>query len=118
MCRLAGCSASKLDADQPSFHTYDYARHFLSACTRILGLETMPNGIEFEGRYAQVGTFPIGIDPTQFTDMIREPKVVSRVGALKDRFKGCKVSLPLIFVPYPGTGEHDVPHMEGAPSIS
>jgi trehalose-6-phosphate synthase len=74
------------------FHTYDYARHFLSACTRILGLETMPNGIEFEGRYAQVGTFPIGIDPTQFTEMIREPKVVDRVRALKERFKGCKVS--------------------------
>lgn len=53
----------------------------------------MPNGIEFEGRYAQVGTFPIGIDPTQFTDMIREPKVVDRVGALKKRFEGCKVSI-------------------------
>ena len=26
------------------FHTYDYARHFLSSCTRILGLQTMPNG--------------------------------------------------------------------------
>jgi trehalose-6-phosphate synthase len=27
----------------------------------------MPNGVEFEGRLAHVGTFPIGIDPTSFT---------------------------------------------------
>lgn len=29
----------------------------------------MPNGIEFEGRYSQVGTFPIGIDPDQFVNV-------------------------------------------------
>jgi trehalose 6-phosphate synthase len=58
-----------LYCDLIGFHTYDYARHFLSSCTRILGLPTMPNGVEFEGRYAQVGTFPIGIDPHQFTDV-------------------------------------------------
>ena len=28
-----------LRADLIGFHTYDYARHFVSACTRILGLE-------------------------------------------------------------------------------
>lgn len=39
-----------LKADLIGFHTYDYARHFVSACTRILGLEvknarssSMPN---------------------------------------------------------------------------
>lgn len=29
----------------------------------------MPNGVEFEGRLAHVGTFPIGIDPTSFTEV-------------------------------------------------
>jgi trehalose 6-phosphate synthase len=56
-----------LYSDLLGFHTYDYARHFLSSCTRILSLPTMPNGVEFEGRLAHVGTFPIGIDPTSFT---------------------------------------------------
>ena len=28
-----------LKADLIGFHTYDYARHFISSCTRILGLE-------------------------------------------------------------------------------
>lgn len=33
-----------LHCDLLGFHTYDYARHFLSSCARILGLPTMPNG--------------------------------------------------------------------------
>ena len=52
----------------------------------------MPNGIEHEGRYTQVGTFPIGIDPMQFVDGIREDKIVKRLAQMKERFKGCKVS--------------------------
>lgn len=31
-----------LKSDLIGFHTYDYARHFVSACTRILGLEVCP----------------------------------------------------------------------------
>lgn len=58
-----------LSCDLIGFHTYDYARHFLSSCTRILGLPTMPNGVEFEGRLAHVGTFPIGIEPSSFIDV-------------------------------------------------
>lgn len=34
-----------LKADLIGFHTYDYARHFVSACTRILGLEGTPSGV-------------------------------------------------------------------------
>lgn len=33
-----------LHCDLIGFHTYDYARHFLSSCARVLGLSTMPNG--------------------------------------------------------------------------
>jgi trehalose-6-phosphate synthase len=58
-----------LYSDLIGFHTYDYARHFLSSCTRILGLPTMPNGVELSGHYAHVGTFPIGIDPEQFVQV-------------------------------------------------
>lgn len=58
-----------LYCDLIGFHTYDYARHFLSSCTRILSLPTMPNGVEFEGRLAHVGTFPIGIEPASFIEV-------------------------------------------------
>lgn len=40
-----------LRADLIGFHTYDYARHFISSCTRILGLEGTPEGVEDNGRY-------------------------------------------------------------------
>lgn len=36
------------------FHTYDYARHFVSACTRILGLEGTPDGVEDQGKLTRV----------------------------------------------------------------
>ena len=39
-----------LGADLIGFHTYDYARHFISSCTRILGLEGTPEGVENNGR--------------------------------------------------------------------
>ena len=32
-----------LNCDLIGFHTYDYARHFLSSCTRLLGLKCLPN---------------------------------------------------------------------------
>ena len=32
-----------LNADVVGFHTFDYARHFLSCCTRLLGLTYTTN---------------------------------------------------------------------------
>jgi hypothetical protein len=58
-----------LTCDYIGFHTYDYARHFLSACNRVLNLPTMPNAVEYKGRTVNVGTIPIGIDPEKFTDV-------------------------------------------------
>ena len=49
--------------DLVGFHTYDYARHFVSACSRILGFEGTPEGVEDNGNFTRVAAFPIGIDP-------------------------------------------------------
>uniref|UniRef100_V5EWS3 Trehalose-6-phosphate synthase n=1 Tax=Kalmanozyma brasiliensis (strain GHG001) TaxID=1365824 RepID=V5EWS3_KALBG len=80
-----------LHCDLIGFHTYDYARHFLSSCTRILGLPTMPNGAEFEGRYVHVGTYPIGIEPSQFEDGLQRASVKERIKSLQRRFEGVKI---------------------------
>lgn len=80
-----------LQSDLLGFHTYDYARHFLSSCTRILGLHTLPNGIEFEGRLVHVGTFPIGIDPEKFTDGLQQPSIQTRIARLQEKFAGVKI---------------------------
>ena len=47
-----------LKADLIGFHTYDYARHFVSACTRILGLEGTPAGAH--GRRGRGGWRGVG----------------------------------------------------------
>ncbi|CAG8572289.1 645_t:CDS:2 [Funneliformis caledonium] len=80
-----------LNSDLIGFHTYDYARHFLSSCTRILGLSTMPNSIDFEGRHVHVGTFPIGIDPEKFAEGLKQPNIQERIKALESKFKGVKI---------------------------
>jgi len=37
---------SVLHSDLLGFHTYDYAHHFLSACSRLLGLQTSHKGVD------------------------------------------------------------------------
>ncbi|KAK8170175.1 glycosyl transferase [Phyllosticta citrichinensis] len=80
-----------LHCDLIGFHTYDYARHFLSSCSRILGLATTPNGVEFQGKVVTVGAFPIGIDPEKFEDGLKKPKVQDRIAVLENKFKGVKL---------------------------
>lgn len=80
-----------LPCDYIGFHTYDYARHFLSACNRVLNLPTMPNAVQYKGRTVNVGTIPIGIDPEKFTDALQEPKCKARIAELEEKFKGKKI---------------------------
>ncbi|KAK7247221.1 hypothetical protein RIF29_42098 [Crotalaria pallida] len=82
-----------LAADLVGFHTYDYARHFVSACTRILGLEGTPDGVEDQGKLTRVAAFPIGIDSDRFIRALELPEVQERMKELKERFAGRKVML-------------------------
>jgi trehalose 6-phosphate synthase len=80
-----------LDCDLIGFHTYDYARHFLSSCSRILDTPTTPNGVDWNGRFVTVGAFPIGIDPEKFVEGLQRPKVQERIAALSRKFEGVKL---------------------------
>ncbi|XP_074311183.1 alpha,alpha-trehalose-phosphate synthase [UDP-forming] 1-like [Silene latifolia] len=83
-----------LRADLVGFHTYDYARHFVSACTRILGLEGTPEGVEDDqGRLTRVAAFPIGIDSERFIRALELPQVQEHIRELTERFSGRKVML-------------------------
>ncbi|XP_054800270.1 alpha,alpha-trehalose-phosphate synthase [UDP-forming] 1-like [Prosopis cineraria] len=84
---------SVLSADLVGFHTYDYARHFVSACTRILGLEGTPEGVEDHGKLIRVAAFPIGINPERFIRALELPQVQDHIIELKERFAGRKVML-------------------------
>ncbi|OAQ66411.1 alpha,alpha-trehalose-phosphate synthase 1 [Pochonia chlamydosporia 170] len=80
-----------LDCDLIGFHTYDYARHFLSSCSRILGTHTTPNGVDWNGRFVTIGAFPIGIDPEKFVEGLKKPSVQERIATLNRKFEGVKL---------------------------
>ncbi|KAL8205428.1 hypothetical protein R6Q57_008979 [Mikania cordata] len=82
-----------LAADLVGFHTYDYARHFVSACTRIMGLEGTPEGVEDNGRLTRVAAFPIGIDSDRFIHALQSTLVQEHIKELKERFAGRKADL-------------------------
>ncbi|KAK4523787.1 hypothetical protein GAYE_SCF00G1683 [Galdieria yellowstonensis] len=80
-----------LSASLLGFHLFDYARHFLSACTRLLNLEHESRrgslGVEYGGRHVMIRVSHIGIDPKRFQEYQKKPEVVSKTEELKQKFK-------------------------------
>jgi len=66
-----------LGADLIGFHTYDYARHFLSSVRRILGHEHTFGQILTSNRAIKVDAFPMGIDYERYSQA-SETKEVER----------------------------------------
>lgn len=61
-----------LGADLIGFHTYDYARHFLSSVKRLLGYDIEFNTISMDNRQVDVDVFPMGIDYQKFEKKAQE----------------------------------------------
>ncbi|RLN98729.1 hypothetical protein BBJ28_00009342 [Nothophytophthora sp. Chile5] len=80
-----------LGADLLGFHTYDYARHFISACARVSGTTSSPKGIERDDHFSAVGVFPIGIDPEHFDEILTAEVTQKRIQELSVKFAGCKI---------------------------
>lgn len=72
-----------LASDLIGFHTYDYARHFLSACQKLLSVTTTPSGVMYKGRTVHVGAFPIGINPEKEDKAMKQESVKRRIHDLK-----------------------------------
>ncbi|DAZ96531.1 TPA: hypothetical protein N0F65_011208 [Lagenidium giganteum] len=80
-----------LGADLLGFHTYDYARHFLSACSRLPGASSSPKGIDWEDHFSAVGVYPIGIDPEHFEEILEMEVTQNRIKELSKTFAGRKI---------------------------
>ncbi|KAL0080774.1 glycosyltransferase family 20-domain-containing protein [Phycomyces blakesleeanus] len=81
-----------LGANLVGFQTYAYARHFISTCTRVLGYESTPEGVDRgDGHFCHVGTFPIGIDTESVDAKFRDPDVIMKVKAITDMYPGKKI---------------------------
>lgn len=82
-----------LKADLIAFHTYDYLRHFTSSCSRVLGLEGTPHGVEDHGHLTRVVACPIGIHVERFNEAFKSEIVKSHIEQLRLRYRGRKVML-------------------------
>ncbi|KAL8131879.1 hypothetical protein AgCh_007695 [Apium graveolens] len=86
-----------LNADLIGFHTFDYARHFLSCCSRMLGLEYQSKrgyiGLEYFGRTVGIKIMPVGIHMGQIESVMKLADKEWRVGELRQKFEGKTVLL-------------------------
>ncbi|XP_027158329.1 probable alpha,alpha-trehalose-phosphate synthase [UDP-forming] 7 [Coffea eugenioides] len=86
-----------LNADLIGFHTFDYARHFLSCCSRMLGLEYQSKrgyiGLEYFGRTVGIKIMPVGIHMGQIESVLKFADKEWRLEELKQQFAGQTVLL-------------------------
>jgi len=86
---------SMLNADIIGFQTFDYACHFLSACSRILGLEYESKRgqiwIEYFGRTIFIKILPAGIHMGRIQSTLNHLSDSSKVRKVSKQFKGQKL---------------------------
>ncbi|CAG8196299.1 unnamed protein product [Penicillium nalgiovense] len=80
-----------LGSDLVGFQTYDYAKHFLRSCSKILDIPATLDGIkvsEASDHETRARAFPIGIDPERFLSHLNTEKVRNRILQLREKFLG------------------------------
>ena len=86
---------SMLAADVVGFHTFDYARHFLSCCSRLLSLdyESRRGAITLNhfGRRILVRILPAGVHCGRLREGIKWAETQWRLGELKAQYQGRKL---------------------------
>ncbi|CAI5743255.1 unnamed protein product [Peronospora destructor] len=86
-----------LQADLLGFQTFDYERHFLSTCHRLLGVECSHKGVRNtladREHFTSIGVFPIGISLEPFARTASSLSTLNRVNELHDKFGGKRIIL-------------------------
>uniref|UniRef100_H3GDY3 Uncharacterized protein n=1 Tax=Phytophthora ramorum TaxID=164328 RepID=H3GDY3_PHYRM len=85
-----------LNADHIGFHLFEYARHFMSACRRILGLSYEPIlrgqlGIDYGGRRVAVTCSHMAIDVQRIEETLMNEDVREMVVALRQKYRDKKI---------------------------
>ncbi|KAG6507840.1 alpha,alpha-trehalose-phosphate synthase [UDP-forming] 6-like [Zingiber officinale] len=79
-----------LNSDLIGFHTFDYARHFLSCCSRMLGLSYESKrgyiGLEYYGRTVSIKILPVGIYMGQLGLVLSRSETEAKVAELIKQF--------------------------------
>lgn len=86
-----------LNSDLIGFHTFDYARHFLSCCSRMLGVSYQSKrgyiGLEYYGRTVSIKILPVGIHIRQLEYVLNLPATALKIEELRTQFRGRTVLL-------------------------
>lgn len=61
-----------LGSDLVGFHTYEYARHFLSSVLRLLGHEHEFGAVSIDDRVISVDNFPMGVDAQNIMSLLKQ----------------------------------------------
>lgn len=82
-----------LGADQIGFHLFEYARHFVTNCQRLMGcgFDTAGSGkmvIQVDGREVQLTCIHVGVDVPRVDQVLASSAFASQMHAWKERFKG------------------------------
>ncbi|KAF9606938.1 hypothetical protein IFM89_030236 [Coptis chinensis] len=81
-----------LNCDLIGFHTFDYARHFLSSCSRLLGLDYESKrgyiGIDYFGRTVYIKILPVGVHMGRLESILSLPSTLNKAKEIKEKFKG------------------------------
>ncbi|XP_071685705.1 probable alpha,alpha-trehalose-phosphate synthase [UDP-forming] 8 [Rutidosis leptorrhynchoides] len=84
-----------LNCDLIGFHTFDYARHFLSCCSRMMGLDYESKrghiGLDYFGRTVYIKILPVGIHMGRLESVLSLSITSSKVKEIAQRFKGKKL---------------------------
>ena len=87
--------AGMLGADLLGFHTFDDARHFLSAASRLSSSNLSDNILIYKNRQIVVEAFPMGIDSDRFEALTHTEKVVKYASSFKGSLKSLKTILTI-----------------------
>ncbi|KAL5178846.1 putative alpha,alpha-trehalose-phosphate synthase [UDP-forming] 9 [Glycine soja] len=86
-----------LNSDLIGFHTFDYARHFLSCCKRMLGLDYESKrghiGLDYFGRTIFIKILPVGIHMGRLESVLNLQSTSAKLKEIWEEFKGRKVIL-------------------------
>jgi trehalose 6-phosphate synthase/phosphatase len=82
-----------LGADQIGFHLYEYARHFLTTCHRLLGYNSEVNSagrmiVNVDGREVAITCIHVGVDLPRLNDMFAAESFKRELLSLKNVFRG------------------------------
>lgn len=80
-----------LGADMVAFNAFSYSRHFLSACTKLLGCTITDKGVwNTYDRFVRVEVIPVGIDSKKQKNVMNSPEAQTRITELKQAFANKK----------------------------